>query len=205
MIKTIFFDFGNVVAFFDHGRAVKRLLSFTDLTVAEVGPTLRPAAGHDYEIGKITTAEFVREATRHGRLTCTPEEFLACFCDIFWRNHEVCDLIPRLKPRYRVVLASNTVDAHFRRYVADYADILANFNHLVASHHAGARKPHPDFFVYAQQFALAEAHECLLIDDLAANVESATRLGWKGIVYAPDGTLADKLKAAGVDLASGAA
>jgi putative hydrolase of the HAD superfamily len=205
MIKTIFFDFGNVVAFFDHGRAVKRLLSFTALTVAELIQLYDRPLVTDYEIGKITTAEFVREATRHGRFTCTPDEFLVCFCDIFWRNHEVCDLIPRLKPRYRVVLASNTVDAHFRRYVADYADVMAHFNHLVASHHAGARKPHPDFFAYAQQFALAEPQECLLIDDLAANVESARRLGWKGIVYAPDGTLADKLRTAGVDLARGAA
>jgi putative hydrolase of the HAD superfamily len=141
MIKTIFFDFGNVVAFFDHGRAVKRLLSFTALTVAELIQLYDRPLVTDYEIGKITTAEFVREATRHGRFTCTPDEFLVCFCDIFWRNHEVCDLIPRLKPRYRVVLASNTVDSHYRRYVADYVDVLGHFDHLVASHHAGVRKP----------------------------------------------------------------
>ena len=200
MVKTIFFDFGNVLAFFDHGRAVKRLLDYTDLDVAELVRLYDRPLVTDYEIGKITTEEFVREATRHGRLTCTSDEFLACFCDIFWRNDEVCNLVPRLRPRYRVVLASNTVDAHFRRYVADFADVFAHFNHLVASHHAGARKPHPAFFAYAQQFALAEAHECLLIDDLPANIETATRLGWQGIVYAPDGTLADKLRAAGVEI-----
>ncbi len=206
MIRTIFFDFGNVLGFFDHQRAVDQLVKFTDLNAIELslrlygGPVL-----DDYECGRMTTAEYVREAKLNGRLTCSQDEFLACFNDIFWRNPEVCDLIPRLKPRYRVVLASNTVDAHFRRYCADFADVLAHFNHLVASHHAGYRKPHPEFFTYAHQFALAEPDECLFVDDLPVNIETAERFGWKGIVYRPDGSLADKLREAGVILASGAA
>jgi putative hydrolase of the HAD superfamily len=35
-IRTIIFDFGNVVAFFDHGRAVARLARHTDLLPAEL-------------------------------------------------------------------------------------------------------------------------------------------------------------------------
>lgn len=201
MIRTIFFDFGNVLAFFDHQRAVEKLVKYTDLNAIEL--TLRLYGGpilDDYETGKIPTAEYVRESKLNGRLSCTADEFVARFCDIFWRNDEVCDLIPRLKPKYRLVLASNTVDAHFRRYVADYADVFVHFNHLVASHHAGHRKPHPEFFAYAHQFALAEPDECLFVDDLPVNVETAERFGWKGIVYAPDGTLADKLRSAGVEI-----
>jgi FMN phosphatase YigB (HAD superfamily) len=201
MIRTIFFDFGNVIGFFDHQRAIEKLVKFTDLNAIEL--SLRLYGGpivDDYEIGKITTAEYVREAKLNGRLTCTQDEFLACFCDIFWRNPEVCDIIPKLKPRYRVVLASNTVDAHFRRYVADYADVFVHFNHLVASHHARARKPHMEFFTYAHQFALAEPDECLFVDDLDVNIETAEHFGWKGIVYRPEGTLVDKLRQAGVQI-----
>jgi FMN phosphatase YigB (HAD superfamily) len=201
MIRTIFFDFGNVIGFFDHQRAIEKLVKFTDLNAIEL--SLRLYGGpivDDYEIGKLTTAEYVREAKLNGRLTCTQEEFLSCFCDIFWRNPEVCDVIPKLKPRYRLVLASNTVDAHFRRYIADYADIFTHFNHLVASHHAQAKKPHMDFFVYAHQFALAEPDECLFVDDLPVNIETAEHFGWKGITYRPDGTLTSKLLEAGVQL-----
>jgi glucose-1-phosphatase len=200
MIKTIFFDFGNVLAFFDHRRAVKRLLSFTDLDAVQFIQLYDRPLVTDYEIGKVTTDEFVREVMLHGRLTCTADEFLSCFCDIFWRNDEVCDLIPRLTPRYRLVLASNTVDVHFRRYVADYADVFAHFSHLVASHHAGARKPDRAFFTYAQRFAHADPGECLFIDDLEANVATAEGFGWKGLVYHPDGTLAEKLRDAGVEI-----
>ncbi len=201
MIKTIFFDFGNVLGFFDHQRAVEQLVKYTDLNAIEL--TLRLYGGpilDDYETGKISTPEYVRESKLNGRLNCTQEEFLIHFCNIFWRNDEVCNLIHLLKPRYRVILASNTVDAHFRRYVAEYADVLQHFNHLVASHHAGHRKPHLGFFEYAQQFAIAEPDECLFIDDLPVNIATAERFGWKGIVYAPDGTLVDKLKSAGVEI-----
>jgi putative hydrolase of the HAD superfamily len=200
LIRTIFFDFGNVLAFFDHRRAVEKLLRHTDLDAEELLALYDKPLVHDYETGKLTTDEFVREVLRRARLTCTPDEFLTHFCDIFWRNEEVCDLVPRLKPRYRLVLASNTVDAHFRRYTADYADVFAHFNHIVASHHAGARKPHPAFFEYAAQFALAKPGECLFVDDLPANIETAERFGWKGILYAADGTLADRLRAAGVEV-----
>jgi putative hydrolase of the HAD superfamily len=201
MIRTIFFDFGNVLAFFDHQRAVKELVRYTDLNAAELYRQLYDLPIlDDHETGKASTDVYFRESKVNARLTCSQDEFLKHFCDIFWRNHEVCDLIPRLKPRYRLVLASNTVDSHFRKYVADFADVLHHFNHLVASHHAGARKPLPAFFEYAHQFAIAEPHECLFVDDLEANVETAERFGWKGIVYKADGTLAEKLKAAGIEI-----
>ena len=112
------------------------------------------------------------------------------------------DQKPRRRPA-RCPICRKPVDPHFRRYTADYADVLRHFDHLVASHHAGARKPHPDFFAYAARFAMAEPHECLFIDDLPANVAAAARVGWKGIVYAPDGTLSDKLREAGVEVAPG--
>jgi glucose-1-phosphatase len=201
LIRTLFFDFGNVLAFFDHQRAVRELVRHTDRTAAELMHLLydTPLA-EDYETGRITTDQYVGEALRAGRLTCSRETFLAHFCDIFWRNPEVCDLIPALLPRYRVVLASNTVDAHYTRYCEDYADVLAGFHHLVASHHAGARKPHPRFFEYAHRYAKAEPEECLFIDDLAANIATAQAFGWRGLVYRADGTLADKLRDAGIEI-----
>jgi putative hydrolase of the HAD superfamily len=201
MIRTIFFDFGNVLAFFDHGRAVKGFARFTDMDPVELALALygSPIAD-DYECGKLTTDEYVREALLNGRLTCTAEQFLSYYHDIFWPNPEVHGIIPRLRPRYRLVLASYTNEAHFVRYTRDYAGVLAHFDHIVPSHHAGARKPHAEFFAYALRFANAEPHECLFIDDLPVNVEAAERAGMRGIVYTADGGLADRLRAARVEI-----
>ena len=157
MIRTIFFDFGNVLAFFDHSRAIRQFVRFTDMDPVELGLQLYGGPlEDDYEIGRLTTAEYAREAILNGRLSCTAEQFLECFVDIFWANPEVSNLIPKLKPRYRLVLASNTNDAHFTRYTKQFADVLGHFDYLVASHRVGARKPHEEFFTAAKAHANAE-------------------------------------------------
>ena len=201
MIHTIYFDFGNVVAFFDHQRAVEKLARYSDLNATEL--TLRIYGGvteDDYECGKLTSAEFTRESILNGRLTCSDEVFREHFVDIFWANPEVCDLVPRLKPHYRLVLASNTNEMHFDKYTAQFADTLRHFDHLVVSHRARARKPHPEFFTYAHQFADTQPDGCVFIDDMPVNTEMATHFGWHAITYRPDGTLAGRLRALGVKI-----
>ncbi len=200
-IRTVILDFGNVVAFFDHGRAIARLDDFTDMDPVELALVLYGSAIEDaYERAAIDTDEYVREALLNGRLTCTNEQFLAAFVDIFWRNDEVCALLPRLKPKYRVLLASNTNAAHYAHYVKQFESELKPFDHLGTSVAAKARKPESAFCAHIQQFAQCEPGECLFVDDLPTNVEAAERFGWKGVVYRPNGSLADKLRAAGVEV-----
>ena len=200
-MKTIFFDFGNVIAFFDHQRAIQRLHAYTELSPEELTVILYGSPIEDqYEQNRLTTAEYVQLASEGGRLSCPDDVFLAAFVDIFWRNDEVCDLIPRLKPRYRLVLASNTNEAHYRKYTEQFADVLAHFDHLCPSHHAGRRKPHPEYFAYCQRFANADPAECLFVDDIELNVEAARRHGWEGVCYRPGGTFAAQLRAAGVEI-----
>lgn len=200
-MKTVIFDFGNVLAFFDHQRAVAELARFTALPPAELTLQLYGSPIEDsYERGRLPTAEYVRLAKHNGRLSCTDDEFLAAFQDIFWRNAEVCDLIPKLKPRYRLVLASNTNDAHFRRFTAQFSDVLAHFDHLCTSHVGGRRKPEREYFAYCQPFTEAAPGECVFVDDLPGNVEAAEAFGWRGVVYRPGDDLAGKLRAAGVQI-----
>jgi glucose-1-phosphatase len=201
MIRTIFFDFGNVIAFFDHGRAIRQFARFTEMDPIELGLQLYGSPlEEDYEHGHLSTAEYVRGAILNGRLKMSPEQFLTYFVDIFWRNPEVCDLIPKLKPRYRIVLASNTNEAHFTKYSEQFADVLSHFDHLIASHQIGARKPHDTFFDAAKLHANARPEECVFVDDLPVNIEAANRAGFHGIVYLPDDTLALRLRKLGVDV-----
>ena len=185
MPQTIFFDFGNVVGFFDHQRAVRRLLAHTDLTAAEL--YARFYAGDletRYECGAITTDEFFAEVKPLGRLTCSQAEFVGAFGDIFWPNPPVADLIPRLKAAgHRLFLASNTNDAHFVKFRAMFAATLDHFDGIAVSHEAKARKPTPAFFEYARLLAGAAPAECLLIDDLEVNVAGARAAGWDAILY----------------------
>jgi len=198
-MKTILFDFGNVIAFFDHQRAVRQLVQYTPLTAAELTAELyNGQLEDDYEAGKLNTAEYFAIGKREAKLTCSQEEFLAAFVDIFTGNPEVCELIPRLKTIYRLVLASNTNEAHFAKYTEQFDDVLRYFDHLCPSQLAKVRKPNAGYFEYCQQFVAAEPGECVFVDDMAVNVEAARKFGWKAIQYRPDGTLPAQLRAAGV-------
>jgi putative hydrolase of the HAD superfamily len=198
-MKTIIFDFGNVIAYFDHARAVARLTRFTDMPAEELLLTLYGSPIEDqYERGQLSTAEYRRLGKLNGRLTCSDEQFLAAFVDIFWANAETHTLIPQLKPRYRLVLASNTNDAHFTRFTQQFADVLGHFDELCTSHRCGFRKPEAEYFAYVQQHVQAEPAECLFIDDMPGNVEAARMHGWRAICYQRPGTLRAELDAVGV-------
>lgn len=201
MIRTVIFDFGNVIAFFDHRRTVERLAPHTDKTAAELyaliyQSDLEPA----YEKGHFDTPELIRRVRTLTGLRCSDADFAAAFVDIFTPNDEVCALIPRLKPRYRLVLASNTNDLHYQHLCRAFAPVLRHFEAKIVSHQVGHRKPEPGFFAACEAVAEAEAHECVFIDDLAANVAGAAARGWRTIHYRPPLRLADALAAQGVAL-----
>jgi glucose-1-phosphatase len=200
-MRTILLDFGNVLAFFDHQRAVAKLAAHTplpphELTLALYGGVLE----EDYECGRLSTAEYIRLATRDGQLGCSPEQFEAAFVDIFTRNPEVCDLIPRLKANNRLVLASNTNDAHYRRYCDQFADVLAHFAARCPSHHARSRKPHPEYFAYCQRHTSHPPAECVFVDDMPSNIEAARKHGWRAVLYRPGEDLVGKLTEVGVEI-----
>src|SRR5262245_13968510 len=200
MIRTIVFDFGNVLAFFDHGRALRRLVRHTDRTAEQ----LLELVYHDdlmyrYERGEVTTAELFGAGCRVGGLQCTQEEFIAAFCDIFWRNSPMEELIPRLKRNgYRLVVASNTNAAHYRHFREQFGDVLAHFDAIAVSHEARARKPQGEFFAYAHGFAGCARAECLFVDDVVENVAGAREFGWQAIRYTEFDDLVAAMRQAGV-------
>lgn len=198
-MKTIFFDFGNVVGFFDHNRAIAKLAAHTHLTPVELDAAVYHRDSHSaYESGHLSTDEFVRRALEVGQLRCTAAEFEALFADIFWRNDDVCDLIPALAKRYRLVLASNTCDAHYRALCRQFEPELAHFSARGASHEAGARKPHPAFYAYCQSLAAADPGDCLFVDDLLPNIEAGRSHGWRVAHYPAGARLRDVLAPHGI-------
>lgn len=202
MIRTILFDFGNVVAFFDHQRAIRQLLPHTDRTPEQLLQVMYyNNLEYRYECGELTTDEVFAVAQEVGGLRCTKEQFVAAFADIFWPNLPVADLVARLKRNgYRLVLASNTNVVHYERYREQFKDTLAHFDAIAVSHEAGARKPHPKFFEYAHRLAGCEKAECVFVDDLMDNVAAARDYGWNAVQYTKFDDLIPDLRAAGVQV-----
>ena len=200
MIKTILLDFGNVVAFFDHQRALRQLVPHTDWTAEQLFQFMyQDDLAYRYERGEVTTDDVFALGRQAAGLRCTRDEFVDAFCDIFWPNPPMEDLIPRLKQNgYRLVLASNTNAAHYARYREQFRDVLSHFDAIAVSHEAGARKPHPKFFEYAHRLTGHEKAECVFVDDLLDNVAAAREFGWRAIHYTRFDDLIPERRALGV-------
>ena len=203
MIRTIAFDFGNVVGFFDHRLVTKNLAGHGDFDPDELHAFIFGGQlEDDYEKGRITSAEFLRRVRERGRLRCSDEVLTRCYAEIFWPNPEVAALVPRLKGNYRLLLASNTSELHSGHFRRRFAETFGHFDAIVLSHEVGARKPSAAFYEHCRPLAGCAAAECVFIDDLPANVAGARACGWHGIVYQGIEDLRRELAALGVPAAA---
>lgn len=204
---ALVFDFGNVVAFFDYGRAFDRLAG--TLGLDHDGPTLLEEARragltglvHEYERGAIGDVEFGERALGLLELAAPAESFRAAWADIFWLNEPVVDLIGRLDDAgYPLVLGSNTNAIHAEHFLGRFAEVFERFDGLILSYRVGHLKPSAEFYLACARAAGAEPGDCLFIDDLEENVEGARRAGLKGIRYDDPEGLVAALRQQGVEV-----
>ncbi len=200
-IKAIILDFGNVVGFFDYGPALARLRTLSQLAEEEIRLAIDASELPDaFESGQITAEHFLDRIVEicQMRPDCDRRLLAAAWSDIFTPNREVCDLVPRLASRFRLILGSNTNELHSRQFRSQFADVLRHFSELVLSHEIRAMKPDARFYLHCVRAAHCDAAECLFIDDLAINVEGARACGLQGIVYRPGGPTITELRDLGI-------
>jgi glucose-1-phosphatase len=183
-ITTIVFDFGNVLGFFSHRKAAEQLAKFSPLSVDDILKRyLDPELEDDFETGRMKLGEFRALVRQRCRVTCSDVQLDLAIADMFTPNDEVCAMVTALKPRYRLVLLSNTNELHALHFRRQFADTLGHFDALVLSHEVGLRKPCADIYTHCHKVADSTPRQCLFIDDMPANVEAARACGWQGIVY----------------------
>jgi putative hydrolase of the HAD superfamily len=197
--KAVIFDFGNVLAFFDHHRATRQLALRSRWTEQEIYQAIFNTELEDaLESGRLSASAFLDHLRDHCTVEGSDEVLSELFGDIFSDNREVCSLIPRLKPRYQLVLGSNCTPLHAQRFVPQFADTLSHFDGVVLSYEIGVRKPRAGFYEECVRRAGCRPEECVFIDDLPANVAGAEAFGVRGIVYYPSNDLPAKLRDFGI-------
>ena len=185
----------------DHRIAIRQVRPDCDLDEDAIFTAIYNTELEDaFEAGRMGGDEFVRRACEVIGFRGAPASFRTAFVDIFTPNPDVCALIPRLKPDYRLVLASNTNELHAASFRQSFADVFRHFDAIGLSYEAGARKPCAQFFAHCQTLTNAPPSECLFIDDLPANVAGAQACGWHGIIYRDDADLHRQLREHGVEL-----
>ena len=200
-VEVLLVDFGNVIGFFDHRITCRRLAEFSPFSEEELYRRIF-ASGLElgYEEGRMTTDAVVARIREECKLTCTDPVIRRAAADIFWRNEEVCELLPKLAGRYPLILASNTNELHALKFREQFADVLVHFRHLVLSYQVGYCKPAEGFFRACLEAAGCAAERCLFIDDIQSHVESAAKLGLRAMRFESGEQLQAGLRELGIEI-----
>jgi glucose-1-phosphatase len=187
-MKSLFFDFGNVLAFFDHHKACRQLagLSNGKFSEYEIYNQVFQTDGleQQYDRGEISTSEFI-DAIKHSfNLSAQPGKIEQAWCDIFSLNDGMIEILKKLKnEQVPLFLASNTNQLHYNWIKTKYANELSVFDDEVISFKIGFRKPERGFFEYCLKIAGMQPSECVFIDDRSDFIDAAREVGLNGLLF----------------------
>jgi glucose-1-phosphatase len=187
--KSMIFDFGNVVAYFDHHKACRQLADFSPMEATNIHDVLFASdrLNDRFERGELKPPEFLQEL--RGTLEIDPaigdRELKQAWNDIFRPNPDVMERLVDFKQECRLILASNTNPLHVEHLCAHSAfqQSLACFDVKVLSYEVGHRKPDSRFYEQCVKAAECEPAECLFFDDMPENVRAARNVGMQACVY----------------------
>jgi epoxide hydrolase-like predicted phosphatase len=180
-IEALIFDIGNVLVPFDWQPFKNQLLAGSVNLTMEAEMEFRELMIR-FEVGEMSGEVFACLATRLIGFKGGDAKFITILNGIFRSNPPMERIILSLKERYPLYLLSNTSDLHLA-YLMQNFDVLQHFTDGVYSFRAKCAKPERRIFEMAiEQFGV-QAENTAYIDDLAANIRSASEVGLKTIQY----------------------
>ncbi|WP_299602480.1 HAD family phosphatase [uncultured Aquimarina sp.] len=180
MITTIIFDFGDVFINLDKPATEKELKK---LGLPSINKELSDF-NKLYEIGKITTSDFIDHYQKIIPNT-TKEQIVYAWNAILKEFPDKrLDFIKKLsiEKKYKLLLLSNTNELHInwiQENISFYHDFKSCFDSFYLSHEINLRKPDSDIFQYVLEEHKLAPENTLFIDDTEENTIAAQRLGIK--------------------------
>jgi len=195
MIKATIFDFGNVICNFDNNIFIERISKYTEKNKEELHDIIFNSSElmKKYETGLISSEEFFNEAVERCSLSITKQEFIKAFTDIFTPIPTTFELIKKLKNKYKIGLLSNTNEWDFE-YGIKTTEIFPLFDAVTLSFEVKSKKPEEKIYRDVLNKLKLKPEECVFIDDIQEYVESANKIGIRGIHYTSYEKLIESLK-----------
>lgn len=202
-LRAIIFDIGRVLIRIDLTRAMQGLAAGGSLSPSELWTAIeKDPRWPDWQEGRISPRDWYLHLTKRFGVggNFTFEQFSEVWNRVLDPTpiHEDA-FFQCLSKRYRLALLSNTDPIHVRHMEAAYS-FFAFFPARIYSCSIGASKPNPLIYREALRALKVQAQEAIYIDDIAAYVEAAQRLGMGGIQFQSPAQLTSDLKSLGVEL-----
>jgi putative hydrolase of the HAD superfamily len=199
--KFIYFDLGNVLLFFDHRLAARRLAELAGVDEQAVFDYVFAGGLNARCDGGLTSGpEFAAEF--RSRFPCRADDaaIFRAAGDIFRVNVPMKGIVGRLRDAgYRLGILSNTCDMHFDWFASGrYAPIPEAFDVIVLSYALKMSKPDRVIYEHAAKQAGVAPEEVFYTDDIPANVEGARAAGFDAVLFTSAAQYAEDLRARGV-------
>lgn len=191
-VRWLVFDLGGVLvqlaptepSFVELAERSKTPLPRLKALLAERFDAATPSLSERFQLGELAPDAFIDElnAALHEPL---PSSALATAINarLAGENTDTLALLAALsKQGQRLACFSNTNAMHWAIIQRDYR-CLEYFEHAFASHELGLAKPDPRGFAQVASVLGAAPAQCLLIDDLPANIDGARRAGWQALRF----------------------
>lgn len=195
MKKTVYFDLGNVLFFFDHAKMIKQVASCAQIPLDLAKELLVDEKLQErYERGEIDTPTLFRIFQSKAPKPFNYREFNHAISDIFVPNTDLWPIIEELKKQtIRLILISNTCESHYN-WIYSHYPILRCFDDKILSFEVKLLKPDPRIFQKALTLSNCFPHECFYTDDIEDYVNSARSVGLDSEVFTTAKNLITHLK-----------
>ena len=183
-VTTIIFDLGGVIIDLDWNLCIR---NFENLGISNmrnlVSTTLQRGFVLDYEMGKITDAQFRDEIRKNASGEVTDQQIDYAWTSLLVRVPEdKLNLLYELRKKYKILMLSNTNNLSFRysekMFEVNGKNINDFFDKCYLSYEMKLANPKPDIFEALLADAGLKAEECLFLDDGIHNIETAEKFGF---------------------------
>ena len=188
---TIIFDFGGVILDIDPDLSRRRFAEMLGIENARKLETEQ--LPQLYETGSISRSEFVARINQIAGTQLSDSEILAAW-NAMLLNYKPARIewIKRLHKTHRLLLLSNTNDAHFEYFhnklIAEYCVTFYQlFDHVYLSHEMGLLKPSHEIYETVITEQKLDLQRTLFIEDTARNVAGAQEVGLQTLLIPRNG------------------
>lgn len=201
-LRAVIFDYGMVLSNPPDPAAHAQLLRIAGLPAEKLDP-LYWADRHAFDEGKLTGETYWRGVLQKAGIALSPEDVseLMEWDARMWITPNPAMLSWALSLKTHGILTAilSNIGDTVSKAIEREADWLSRFDLCVWSYQLRLAKPDPAIFRYTLDRLGAQPEESLFIDDRAENVNAATELGIKSLVFTTVERLRTDLVAAGFD------
>ncbi len=200
-LRAVIFDIGRVLVRVDIQGVKSALAQGLPLSPEELWSAIeKDPRWPDWQEGRISPRDWHLHLCKRFNLSLKFEEFTKVWNSALGPEPiQPISLFADLSRNYKLGLLSNTDPIHVAKLESSY-DFFDYFPKAVRTYSCvvGASKPDPLIYREALRACKVSAQEAVYIDDIAAFVEAARRLGLTGIHFQSPGQLCTELRQAGI-------